>query len=122
MTSDPSSFFRLNEEIAREVARLQADGHLDRLRELVKDAGVELFVSSARASEGLEELVGRVTGEAGWDHEGVLALRSRFTVLNDAGEAREVYMPDHICPDCLNEQGNVIDGCARKCAACGFAW
>ena len=59
---------------------------------------------------------------SGWDHEGVLAARSRFTVVLPTGEAREVYMPDHVCPACFNDAGNAIDACSRVCGACRFAW
>ncbi|HBP22511.1 MAG TPA: hypothetical protein DEA08_32620 [Planctomycetes bacterium] len=158
---DPSRFYRLNEEVALELARLSREGHLARLQELLAAGGLELWVSSTVRREGLEELVGvlrpqsvnaspspRATGlppaqapgepgcgcdaagesapppasEGGWDHESVLATRSRFEVLYPDGEAREVYMPDHICPLCLNEEGNVLESCARVCASCGFRW
>ena len=56
--ADPSSFYRLNEEIAAEIARLEGEGHLDRLLGLVADADVELLVSSIRPREGLEEPLG----------------------------------------------------------------
>lgn len=158
--ANPSSFFRLNEEIALELSRLEREGQLARLQELLRDAGVELLVSSVRAAEGLEELIGILRAPAddeaalpvrrdlppsssegsegcgcapaeaaaarsprgGWDHEGVLAARSRFTVVYRDGTAGEVYMPDHVCPTCWNEAGNKIDACARVCGACGFTW
>ena len=159
---DPSRFFRLNEEVALELARLEREGHLARLQELLSAGGLELWVSSTVRREGLEELVGVLRpgavsapeaaplptglppasppGEpgcgcdparesappaasvAGWDHEGVLATRSRFEVLYPDGVAREVYMPDHICPLCWNEEGNVLESCARACTSCGFRW
>lgn len=162
LASDPSRFYRLNEEVALELARLEREGHLARLQELLAAGGLELWVSSTVRREGLEELLGVLrppsvasaaeiptpTGlppasppgepgcgcdaagesappaarEGGWDHESVLATRSRFQVLYPDGEAREVYMPDHICPLCLNEEGNVLDSCARACASCGFRW
>ena len=118
---DPSSFYRLNEAIAAELARLDAAGHLARLRELTGEAGVELLLTSIREREGLEELVGGL-GPGGWDAERYLATRSQFNVVLPEDGPREVYMPDHICPACLNEDGNVIDGCARRCQACAFAW
>lgn len=58
--ADPSSFFRLNEEIARELSRLDREGSLDRLKSLLRDASTTLRVSSVRASEGLEELIGEL--------------------------------------------------------------
>ncbi len=122
MQRDPSSFYRLNEEIALELGRLEAAGQLDRLRELVGAAGTELAVSSIRAREGLEELIGVLQERDGWDHESYLAARSQFTVVLPDGNAREVYMPDHICPSCYNDARNAIDSCSRNCAACGFAW
>ena len=164
MTSDPTSFFRLNEEIAIELQRVERAGHFTRLLELPGTANVELYVTSARPAEGLEELIGSLrarTGPSqasvatsralspedetdgcgapdpgaldvvraeladtsgGWDHEGSLAARSRFTIVLPNGEAREDYMPDHMCPACYNEHGNVIDSCSRVCGACKFAW
>jgi len=161
---DPSDFFRLNEELAGELERLEAAGHLDRVLELLAGAGARLLVSAARPREGLEELIGvlgprredpapapadappAVSGDdgcgcgpadperaeawrevyrrpaGGWDHEGVLAARSRFRVAYPDGTAREVYMPDHVCPACFNDEGNAIRSCARECARCGFAW
>jgi len=59
---------------------------------------------------------------AGWDHERYLATRSRFTVVYPDGRAAEVYMPDHLCPSCWNEEGNLLDACERVCDACGFRW
>lgn len=162
--SDPSTFFRLNEELAAEVARLDRAGALDRLKELLAAAEAELWIASARPDAGLEELLGVLRpGEpgpapprtglppapaevasgcncgpsdaradrapaavdplpSGWDHERVLAARSRFTLRTPSGEPREVYMPDHICPACWNEAGNHIASCDRTCGACGFAW
>jgi hypothetical protein len=38
------------------------------------------------------------------------------------GTAREVYMPDHVCPSCFNDQDNHIDECARVCTRCAFRW
>lgn len=162
---DPSSFYRLNEEIADELARLDAEGALDRLKGLLAAGGAELWVSAARPGEGLEELLGVLragvgagrrgavrplepvgpppeeascscapSGAAGaaspappraaggWDHRGVLPVRSRFTVVWRDGSAGEVYMPDHICPTCWNDAGNHLDACARVCGSCGFAW
>ncbi|MEZ6185121.1 MAG: hypothetical protein R3F62_08955 [Planctomycetota bacterium] len=58
MTPDPSSFYRVNEELAHELERLEQAGHLERLLELLDAADVELFVSAARPREGLEELIG----------------------------------------------------------------
>lgn len=161
MIGDPSSFYRLNEEIALELQRLERAGDLDRLLGLLKGANVELHVVSARPREGFEELIGALrpkteasapalaslrdlppddgeaplgcapeqdaelaapSGGGGWDHEGVLAARSRFTVLLPNGQAHEVYMPDHICPACRNDAGNVINECSRVCGSCEFAW
>ncbi|MGE0712723.1 MAG: hypothetical protein AB7N76_33555 [Planctomycetota bacterium] len=154
---DPSAFYRLNEEVALELARLARAGHLERLQELLAAGGMELAVTTLVRREGLEELVGVLrpgptsgasptglpasdagpaeecgcAGEerapspaprAGWDHESYLAARSRFAVVFPDGEAREVYMPDHVCPLCLNEQGNAVESCARACAACDFRW
>jgi hypothetical protein len=56
--ADPSTFFRLNEEIARELSRLERSGALDRLLELLDAGRTTLRVSSVRESEGLEELLG----------------------------------------------------------------
>lgn len=157
---DPSAFYRVNEEVARELERLDRAGAFDRLRGLLEGSGAELWVSAARPQDGLEEAIGVLRpgprgGEeagvpdlppapvvvaqgcscggdavvppgppprAGWDHAGVLSARSRFTVELPDGTAREVYMPDHVCPSCFNDHGNVIDGCARACARCGFRW
>lgn len=58
----------------------------------------------------------------GFDHEGYMTVRSQFVVLYPDGEAREVYMPDHVCPVCWNEPKNVISECARVCGRCGFSW
>ena len=55
---DPSDFFRLNEEVARELARLEGAGQLDRLLELLGSAGSELWVTAARRADGLEEALG----------------------------------------------------------------
>lgn len=158
---DPSAFYRVNEEVARELERLDRAGALDGLRALLDGAGAELWVSAARPEDGLEELVGvlrpgpraaRPTGvpplppapaapaegcgcgaegeaadappapAGGWDHAGVLTTRSRFTVELPDGTAREVYMPDHVCPSCFNDHDNLIDACARVCARCAFRW
>lgn len=159
---DPSAFYRVNEEVARELERLDRSGALERLRGLLEGAGAELWVSAARPRDGLEELVGvlrpgtrgaaagvpdlppapgevaegcscgpgdeEVPGAAagdargGWDHAGVLAARSRFTVELPDGTAREVYMPDHVCPSCFNDADNRIDACARVCTRCAFRW
>ena len=169
-SADPSSFYRLNEEIAAEVRRLEQAGALAPLQELLRAGGQELLVASVRRSEGLEELVGVLgpgdaaipsaaraslaiapaplppaleqvgdpacdcgpTGEApgpeaaaprpGWDAESFLAVRSRFTTLFPDGQARELYMPDHVCPVCLNDEANWIEDCGRACAACDFRW
>lgn len=168
MTPDPSSFFRLNEEIARELSRLEREGALDRLLALLDDAGSKLRVTAFRDTEGLEELLGvleprkegaaeetsielglspvtpKIAGCAGgcgevdeeraasvrqevqrprggFDFESYMTARSQFVVLQD-GEPREVYMPDHICPGCWNEEDNKISECARVCGRCGFEW
>lgn len=165
--ADPSSFYRLNEEIAAEVRRLEEAGVLAPLQELLRAGGQELLVASVRRAEGLEELVGVLgpaagslprgasapavalppaldpTGEPapcdcgpgadeaasagseprpGWDAESYLATRSRFTALFPDGEARELYMPDHVCPVCLNDEANWIEDCGRACASCDFRW
>lgn len=161
--ADPSTFYRVNEELARELERLDRTGALDGLRALLEASGAELWVSAARPKDGFEEALGvlrpgpRGAGEArgvsplpppeaqaaegcscgeddpttapaagapagGWDHASVLAQRSRFTVELPDGTAREVYMPDHVCPACLNELDNHIAGCARVCARCEFTW
>jgi hypothetical protein len=57
---DPSSFFRLNEEVARELARLDREGALDRLKALLDSSPATLRVSAVRAGEGLEELIGEL--------------------------------------------------------------
>lgn len=164
---DPSSFYRLNEALAREVARLDAQGALDPLKELLAAGGQTLRVSSLRAEEGLEELLGELrpgspgtaplavfdltpatsaklagcggcatpSGEkveavarelrappGGFDYEGFMAVRSQFLITPRQGEPREVYMPDHVCPECLNLDGNAIKECSRVCGRCGFEW
>lgn len=164
---DPSRFYRLNEEVSAELARLAGSGTLDRLLELLDAGGSELWISAARPAEGLEELLGvlraRRAGDerplamaplaaakddgegcgcavpaseawvealrelereprGGWESEGYLAARSRFRVELPDGGAREVYMPDHVCPACYHEEGNALDGCARTCARCAFRW
>ncbi len=121
MDRDLSLFYRLNEEIAREVERVEQAGHLDALRTLVEAANVELLVCSARPTEGLEEVLGALRAD-GWDHEAFLTARSQFTVTLEGQAPREVYMPDPICPQCVNDSGNTIDSCSRVCSACGFAW
>jgi len=167
--ADPSTFFRLNEEIAREVARLERSGALDGLLELLAQGRTTLRLASVRESEGLEELLGVLSprrpepapevpvalglaparpklggctscGEApapervaqvrselekprgGFDHESYMTVRSQFVVIDPDGEAREVYMPDQLCPACWNEAGNAIEECARVCGSCGFRW
>jgi hypothetical protein len=60
MYRDPSSFFRMNEEVARELSRLDREGVLDRLKELLAGADLSLRVTSVRADEGLEELLGEL--------------------------------------------------------------
>ena len=159
---DPSDFFRLNEAVADELARLDAEGHLDRLTGLLGATGSELWVTAVRPRDGLEEPLGVVRARAadpapvaplgaadprdggccgpddparvaavraeyerpagGWDHQGVLTARSRFRVVYADGSAREVYMPDHVCPTCFQDAGNHIESCARRCASCGFSW
>lgn len=166
---DPSAFYRLNEELAAELARLERDGQLTRLQELLAAGGSELWISAARPAEGLEELLGVLrpgrrapapeapaiasagadepdpgdgcgcalpaseawvealrelerTPPGGWDSEGYLAARSRFRVELPDGSVREVYMPDHVCPSCLHEEGNALSECARRCARCAFSW
>lgn len=57
-----------------------------------------------------------------WDPLASLSTRSRFTIVRRNGQVEEVYMPDHICPDCFNELGNKIDECDRVCANCDFRW
>jgi hypothetical protein len=168
MRPDPSTFFRLNEEIARELARLEREGSLAPLLELLETAGVKLRVTSFRDAEGLEEILGvleprradaapevpselglaaateRLAGcrggcgsvdeeraasvaeelarpRGGFDYEGYMTARSQFVVVED-GDAREVYMPDHLCPSCFNTEGNRISECARVCGRCGFEW
>ncbi len=169
MNADPSSFYRINEEVARELARLERSGALDRLLELLDAGRASLRVQSVREEEGLEELLGtlsprredaapevpvrlelspggsrlhacgscgappdesRVAAVAdelrrprgGFDYEGTMTARSQFVVVYPGGEAREVYMPDHVCPGCWNDRGNQIDDCARVCVRCGFRW
>lgn len=165
MPPDPSAFYRVNEEVARELERLDRSGALEPLRALLEGSGAELWVSAAKPGEGLEELLGILRpgprtdarrapvmglppvagprsedagcgcgsaddGEGqgqgavagGWDHAGVLAARSRFVVELPDGSAREVYMPDHVCPSCFSDEENQIDGCARVCARCAFRW
>jgi hypothetical protein len=166
--ADPSSFFRMNEEVARELARLERGGVLDRLLELLRDSGSKLRVTSFREDEGLEEILGvveprredpaaetpvdlglapvspklggcnggcgsvdeeraaAVAGElarprGGFDFESYMTARSQFVVVLE-GDAREVYMPDHLCPSCWNEEHNKISECARVCGRCGFEW
>ncbi len=166
--ADPSSFFRLNEEVARELARLERSGALDRLLELLRDAETKLRVTSFRDTEGLEELLGvleprredaapetpvelglspvnpKLAGcvggcgsvdeeraatvadelarpRGGFDYESYMTARSQFVVVQD-GEPREVYMPDHLCPSCWNQEDNKISECARVCGRCGFEW
>ncbi|RMG16965.1 MAG: hypothetical protein D6731_05045 [Planctomycetota bacterium] len=129
---DPSSFYRINEELAAELARLDREGHLERLRALLAAGDAELWVASVRPHEGLEELLGRLRAPqepteddeagGGWDHEGTLAARSRVRVVAPDGAPRELYLPDHVCPYCYNETDNVIDRCARRCGACDATW
>jgi hypothetical protein len=57
-----------------------------------------------------------------WDPLASLCVRSRFTIVRKNGSLEEVYMPDHICPECLNELGNKIDACSRLCVMCDFQW
>jgi hypothetical protein len=175
VAADPSSFYRTNEEVARELARLERSGALDRLLELLAAGGLSLRVQSVRESEGLEELLGvlsprlpdaapetpvrlalaparptlggcsgscavpptaeRVSSvreelarpRGGFDYESYVTARSQFVVVYpgespDGDAAREVYMPDHVCPGCWNDRDNKIDECARVCARCGFRW
>lgn len=166
---DPSAFYRLNEELAAELSRLERAGQLTRLQELLAAAGSELWISAARPGDGLEELLGVLrpgrrapasseapavgqaadepdpgegcgcaqpaseawvealrelerTPPGGWDSEGYLAARSRFRVELPDGTVSEVYMPDHVCPSCLHEEGNALGECARRCARCAFSW
>jgi len=158
---DPSAFFRLNEELAAEVGRLERAGALDRLKELLAAGDSELWVAAVRPRVGLEEAIGVLRpgapgaelprGElaptplaapgpcdcgpdaaapagasapatSGWDAAGVLAARSRFTIQTPAGDPVEVYMPDHVCPRCWNDDRNQLASCARACGACGFRW
>jgi hypothetical protein len=169
MVADPSTFFRLNEEIARELSRLERSGALDRLLDLLETGDMALRVRSVRANEGLEELLGvleprredaapetpvalglspvrptlggcsascgtvdegRAASVAlelarprgGFDHESYMTARSQFVVVYPDGEPREVYMPDHVCPSCWNDDKNVISECARICGRCKFEW
>lgn len=119
---DPTAFFRLNEELARELARLQATGALARLEELLTSAGSELWLAAVRPQDGLEEPLGALRPGQPFDPEEALTARSRFQVALPDGSVREVYMPDHVCPACFNDQDNVIDSCARACARCSFRW
>ncbi|MDF1664211.1 MAG: hypothetical protein P1V97_20750 [Planctomycetota bacterium] len=66
----------------------------------------------------------RTKAESGplWDPLATLRTRSRFTIVRRSGQVEEVYMPDHICPECLNELGNKIDECDRVCVNCDFRW
>lgn len=162
-TRDPSSFYRLNEELGAELRRLEASGALDGLKDLLRAGAQELLVASVRRGQGLEELVGVLgpgasaepgplpaplppaldatdpvacdcgpsggesapapaPARAGWDSDSYLATRSRFTVLFPDGQARELYMPDHVCPLCLNDESNWIEHCGRVCASCDFRW
>lgn len=57
-----------------------------------------------------------------WDPGASLCTRSRFSIVRPGGPVEEVYMPDHICPDCLNDFENVIDDCQRVCSVCDFRW
>jgi hypothetical protein len=75
-------------------------------------------VDEGRAASVAEE-VARPRG--GFDCESYMTARSQFVVVQD-GEAREVYMPDHLCPSCWNEQDNKISECARVCGRCHFEW
>lgn len=119
---DPTAFFRLNEELARELARLQATGALAKLEELLASAGSELWLAAVRPQDGLEEPLGALRPGQPFDPEEALTARSRFQVALPDGSVREVYMPDHVCPACFNDQDNVIDSCARACARCAFRW
>ena len=75
-------------------------------------------VDAERASEVAAELE-RPRG--GFDFESYMTARSQFLVTLE-GEAREVYMPDHLCPSCWNTEGNKISECARVCGRCAFEW
>ena len=57
-----------------------------------------------------------------WDPLATLSTRSRFTIVRKNGQVEEVYMPDHICPECLNDVSNKIDECDRVCVNCDFRW
>lgn len=61
MQADPSSFFRINEEIAGELARLERSGVLDRLLDLLAAGDVTLRVASLRERDGLDELLGQLS-------------------------------------------------------------
>lgn len=141
---DVSSFYLGNEDIARRVKDLVEAGVLDELLAALGEAGLRLRIESVRESEGLRELIGvlgapprrlkgplpmytpeldALVGPAGaWDPGSTLATRSRFEVLRRDGRLEEVYMPDHICPECLNAIGNVIESCQRVCVECDFRW
>jgi hypothetical protein len=145
---DVSSFYLANEEIAREIQGLVANGALEGLIDLLKAADLSLCFESRREHEGLRETVGFLgpnTAPASEDARRLplapttetdpllqsggpfepsktLCARSRFTIVGRDGQAREVYMPDHICPECSQHQGNIIESCERVCCSCGFRW
>lgn len=146
MIPDPSSFYLANEDIAREFRSLLDSGALTPLLARLNEAGLTLRIESVREQQGLRELLGILDPAAQsnsssrslpmhipgadsllapgriWDPAATLCARSRFEISFRDGRREEVYMPDHICPECFNSRGNIIDDCARRCTVCAFSW
>jgi hypothetical protein len=150
--ADVSSFYLGNEELVREITRLLDEGSLVNLLTILKDYGVTLSFEARREDQGLREKIGVLGTEESsevkkatelplyqdhpndpllrskaslkgvWDPLATLCTRSRFTIVRRGGELEEVYMPDHVCPECLNDVGNKINSCDRVCVMCDFEW
>lgn len=147
--ADVSSFYFGNEQIAREFQRLVESGQLNSLLNLLKEHNCEIVLESRREEQGMSEQIGvfsanprqnrstarkqlpiyrgpdldpLLRANGAWNALESICTRSQFTITRRNGTVEEVYMPDHVCPECLNEEGNVIDACQRVCKMCGFSW
>ena len=124
---DFSTFYRANDEAAREIARLLASGALDGLVQSLRKAGARLELEAFSPALRQKEFLGWIDpgageGEEQYPFEDFLADRVDQWVTFPGGRRVRVVMPDHICPSCGNDHDNYIVDKAKTCSACKFQW